>query len=353
MKAIKSLCLAYGKDFEGQTQPVIVDSRVRLVRNFGAFKFPDFLTSEERQAILNFTRERLHKNQLLNTELVPKNLSGDEQRVLKEWGIIDDQSFSSDWDEVGIFCSFQVRSMVTVNQGDHLQIQTVRNGLQLKEARKQCNVIDDFLDDGHYAFHERLGYLTARPTDLGTGLRVSLQLHLPGFVVTGQMEYLVRALQQIGIMVCELGGGAAQQNHYFQISNQYTLGIEEKEEVKRLGQVAETIRDQEQEIRRSWLEKNRHQLLDKIGRIYGVLSSGYLLGEEESREMLSWMRLAADLGVLDERYRSGIDRLTIESRPGNLCVLQEQALTPEEQNGIRAERIRHFFREIPEPNFFL
>lgn len=353
MKAIKSLCLAYSKNLKKQAQPVIVGSKVRLVRNFASFKFPKSLAPEERQEVQNFAKERLHKSRGLNVAFNLKDLSESEQLALQEWGVIHNLS-DDNQEGISIFCNDQVRSSVTINDENHLQIQAIGDGLGLKEAWKQCSTIDDFLDDGHYAFQEKLGYLTAHPTDLGTGLHASVCLHLPGFILTGQMEYLARALQQIGISIRN-GQREFSQNvsHYFQISNQYTLGIEGKEEVKRLSQVAETIRDQELEIRTAFFEKNHHQVLDKIGRVYGVLSSSYLLGEEESREMLSWMRLAIDLSVFEEQWRSEIDRLTIESQPGNLCILAEQALTLEEQNRFRAERIRQFFQKIPGPNFDL
>jgi protein arginine kinase len=226
------------------------------------------------------------------------------------------------------------------------------NGFQLKEAWKKINVIDNEISDRYYAFSSEIGYLTSDIGDVGTGMRASIFVHLPGLVLTDQMQHLVNAVQQIGVNIRHIyGENNRALNHIFEISNQHTLGIDEFEEVCRLGDIVKAIVKQENMARQLFLEHNKVQFWDKIGRIYGVLRSCYSMTSEEALEMLSWMRLATDLGIFDKKIRPDFDRLMLEIQSGNLAILYGRELSSEERNYIRAEHIHILFREIPEPYF--
>ncbi|MEC7231280.1 MAG: ATP--guanido phosphotransferase, partial [Verrucomicrobiota bacterium] len=166
---------------------------------------------------------------------------------------------------------------------------------------------------------KEFGYLTACPTNLGTALRASVMMHLPGLVISGHMEKVTRAVNQLGIIVRGLfGEGSDATGHIFQISNQQTLGESEEAIISRLGAVFKTIIDHEINARFKYLEENRSRLLDQIGRAFGILQNAHVLSSNEAMSMLSLIRLAVDFEILPELNRTTIDRLFIECQPGHI-----------------------------------
>ncbi|MDR1366713.1 MAG: hypothetical protein LBJ13_02270 [Puniceicoccales bacterium] len=351
MKAINSLFKTYGKYFDHHHQPIVMRSQVCLVRNFLEFKFSDFATDDEKRKILNFAKvcTRKLKNFEISFDLAALNPA--ERLALQEYEMIGKKLLTNHaWSEV--ICGSRGRAAVTINGGDHLRICVIHSGLQLKKSLEKASTIDDEIDGGDYAFLPDIGYLTSRPCSLGTGMRAAVFVHLPGLVLTEQIQYLTNAVQQIGMGINNVYGDSSRTlGHIFKISNQQTLGIRESEEVRRLGDVVRTVMEQENVARMSFLEQNRVLFRDRIGRMYGVLCSCYTLTSDDALEMLSWMRFAVDLEIFDVKYRPGIDRLMVETQPGNLALRCDQALTEEEQDRKRAMIVHTFFKQMGEPHF--
>jgi protein arginine kinase len=348
---IRNLLLEYSKRFGEQSQPIVLSSRIRLARNFLQFKFPSTADDDERREILNFSKHYIQKLNDFKIFINLAALTKSEQLALQERRIISKELMERR-EGAGVICSEKASASIMVNEEDHLRIQVIGNGFQLRDVWKRANDIDNAIDDGRYAFSPSLGYLTACPTNVGTGMRASLMLHLPGLSLGEQMQHLIDAVQQIGITVRGMEGeGSRALGHIYQISNQQTLGIRETDEIQRLEQVIKTIMDQEISAREALLKRNRTVLLDRLGRTYGTLRSCYALSGEEAFEMLAWMRLAADFGIIDEGNRSAIDRYMVESQPGNLVVLYNRNLSAEERDLIRGENIRHFFRKVQDSQF--
>jgi protein arginine kinase len=244
---------------------------------------------------------------------------------------------------------------VMINEEDHLRIQVLRAGFQLKKAWTQIDGLDTELEERlDYAFDPALGYLTACPTNLGTGMRASAMMHLPALVISSQMEKVVRAVNQLGMVVRGLfGEGSDASGSIFQISNQTTLGESEEAILKRLGSVLQSIIEHELNAREKLLEADASKLFDKIGRAYGILQNCHQLTSSEAMNLLSLLRLGIDLGLFPEPTRAVTDRLFIEAQPGHIQAAARNDLDPAHRDARRAERIRQEFANVARPDFSL
>jgi protein arginine kinase len=242
---------------------------------------------------------------------------------------------------------------VMINEEDHLRIQVLRSGFQLKKAWNAINTFDSVLEDSlDYAFSSNRGYLTACPTNLGTGMRASAMMHLPALVIAGQMEKVARAVNQLGMVVRgQFGEGSDASGSIFQISNQTTLGESEEEIIKRLGSVLSTIVDHEKNARAKLLENDAGKLFDKIGRAYVILQNSHILNSNEAMNLLSLVRLGVDLGLFPEEKRTQLDRLFIETQPGHLQHAQKGIIEPEKRDLLRASCLRSEFANFDKPDF--
>jgi protein arginine kinase len=240
-----------------------------------------------------------------------------------------------------------------VNEEDHLRIQVLRAGFQFRKVWNTINALDSDLEEHlDFAFSNRFGYLSACPTNLGTGIRASAMMHLPALVISGQMEKVVRAVNQLGMAVRGLfGEGSDASGSIFQISNQTTLGESEEDIIKHLQGVLNTIIEQELNAREKLLEADPHKLFDKIGRAFGILQNGHLLNSGEAMNLLSLIRLGIDLGVFADTQRALVDRLFIECQPGHVQHAAKGAFDPAQRDILRASRLRSEFAKLPAPDF--
>ena len=240
-----------------------------------------------------------------------------------------------------------------INEEDHLRIQVLRAGFQFKKVWSTINAIDSDLEEQlDYAFSPKLGYLTACPTNLGTAIRASTMMHLPALVISGQMEKVVRAVNQLGMAVRGLfGEGSDASGSIFQISNQTTLGESEEGIIKHLTGVLNTIIEQELNAREKLIENEATKLYDKIGRAYGILQNGYLLNSGEAMNLLSLIRLGIDLGVFADSQRAVVDRLFIECQPGHIQHGNKKAAEAGQRDVLRGELLRAEFAKVPSPDF--
>jgi protein arginine kinase len=247
------------------------------------------------------------------------NLSVLDRQLLVEQHLIS-RELSTATKGAGAYISKDKQCSVMINEEDHLRIQVIGGGFDLKKLWKTLNALDSALENHlDFSFSAQLGYLTACPTNLGTGMRASVMMHLPGLVIAGHMEQVIRAVNHMGIAVRGLfGEGSEASGSIFQISNQQTMGSTEEEILDRLEKVLQMIIEQELQARYRLLETKREKLLDKIGRAYGILKNGYFVSTEEGMHLLSLMRLASDFSFLPSNSRTTIDQLMMDIQPAHM-----------------------------------
>ncbi len=338
----------------GEGTPVVISTRVRLARNLEKYPFPGWAKKSQKKDILSSCLNALGKlSEMENSDsLAIEDLEDLEKQILMERRLISRELMGCR-EGAGVCISQDQTLSIMVNEEDHLRIQLVSRGFQFQQLWEAVNLVDSKLEeDLDYAFSCDLGYLTACPTNVGTGLRCSAMMHLPGLVLSSQMEKVVRAVNQLGIAVRGLfGEGSDASGSIFQISNQQTLGESEEDIYARLHNVLTSVLEQEKNARLVLLEKERAKICDKIGRAYGVLQHSHILSSAETMKLLSLLRLAVDLDLFPSKFRRSVDRIMIESQPGHIQYACRGKGAPEERDEHRATYIREQLSTWPTLNF--
>jgi protein arginine kinase len=337
---------------EGPHQHIVVSSRVRLARNLAGSPFPGWGKKAERA----LTLEKILPHVEALPEMVDaysfacQDLSALEKQVLVERHLISREHAAKGLGSAVVMNKRQTLSIM-INEEDHLRMQSIRSGLDLRVAYAALDRVDEELDGlVKFAFHSRFGYLTACPTNLGTGMRASAMLHLPGLVLSEQVNQVIAAVNKIGLAVRGLyGEGTEALANLFQISNQHTLGEREPEIIARLERVIEQIINHERNARRKLVEDQPHKVLDHVGRAYAALRYAHILESKEALTQLSMLRLGSDLGILPSDLGRTIDTLLVEIQPAHLQINSQRKLGPEERDVLRAETLRQRLAGVPEP----
>lgn len=301
---------------------MVVSSRIRLARNLKKYPFPSRLTDKTAKEM----KEELHG--LLSDYphqsfdfLDMKNVTSVQAGAMMEEHLISPE-FSKTSERSALFLGRNKRLCVMMNEEDHLRIQAIAPGSCLEELYEEINALDDYIDQKvEYAFSEKYGYLTACPTNLGTGIRVSVMLHLPALTRRGLMDRVIHSVSQVGITVRGLYGEGTQAGAcLYQVSNSVSLGMDEKETVALLNRIVAQICDSEKVAREHLYSELRTQ--DDLFRSYGILKECRMLTSAEFRALYSKVRLGAELGLL-ELNLSDLDRLFMECQPYNLMLTGE------------------------------
>ncbi len=341
-------------DSASSKSAIVLMTRVRLARNLAGHSFPGWAKGPQRDQVLEVCRTAVTATPQMKRcfNLTVGDLSELEKQILVERHLIS-RELSGAKSGAGVVISKDQTFSVMMNEEDHLRIQVLRSGFNLKKAWNAINDFDTALEEHlDFAFSPTFGYLTACPTNLGTGLRGSAMMHLPALVISNQMEKVVRAVNQLGMVVRGLfGEGSDASGSIFQISNQTTLGESEDEIIKRLTSVLQSIIEHELNAREKLLEADAGKLLDKVGRAYGILQNSHLLSSSEAMNLLSLIRLGIDLGAFPDAQRSIIDRLFIEAQPGHLQHVQKGEFEPGQRDVLRAARLRSEFANFVRPDF--
>lgn len=242
------------------------------------------------------------------------------------------------------------RFSVMINEEDHLRFQVMQSGLSLESAWELANRLDDLIEDKlTYAFSDKLGYLTACPTNVGTGLRVSVMLHLPALVITRQIEKVFRSLQKINLAVRGLyGEGSQAMGDFYQVSNQITLGQTEEELTKKVADVVPVLIDYERQAREFLVRESHETLHDRVSRAYGILRTAQTISSEETMHLLSSVRMGVNLGLIGELPIPTINKLFIHTQPAHLQKIAGSELESTERNIERASYLRRHL-EIDKP----
>src|SRR3954452_17000574 len=338
---------------EGPHHQVVISSRVRLARNLRNRAFPGWAKKAERTAILEMVKPRVEELTDMQDSFseVLQELTPMEKQVLVERHLISREHAAKSVGSAVIMNRRQTLSIM-INEEDHLRMQSIRSGLQLKQAFKLVDKIDSALESKlEFAYDQKLGYLTACPTNVGTGMRASAMLHLPGLVLSDLINQVIQAVSKIGLAVRGLyGEGTEAMGNLFQISNQTTLGEKEEDIINRLSKVIETIIEKEHDARQVLIQRKWNTLSDQIGRAYGVLTFAHAMTSKEALNLLSVIKLGVDLGAFPEDRRLPIDELFIDTQPAHLQKSSQQKLTAEERVHLRAQIIRERLKVFPKPD---
>lgn len=331
----------------GPEADIVMSSRIRLARNLAAFPFTNRANNHQKSDLEALLRERITK-----LELSPRlnyfgiaSLSPLDRQFLIERQLISREISSADGPR-GVAIDDREVVSVMVNEEDQLRLQVIRSGLSLDEAWQEIDRVDDALEQRvTYAFHEEFGYLTACPTNVGTGMRASVLLHLPALTMAKQIEKVFRALQKINLAVRGLyGEGSRASGDFYQISNQVTLGKSESSLLDEIRDVIPEILKYERQARATLLRESRQALQDKISRAKGTLSSATMMTSEETMDLLSSVRLGIHLGLLDDLSIPTVNELFLNTQPAHLQKLTGSALDSEERNAARAKYLRNRLR---------
>jgi protein arginine kinase len=338
----------------GAEVDIVMSSRIRLARNLAAFPFTSRASPYQKADMEGILRERVAK-----LEIEPKlnylniaNLTPLDRQFLIERQLISREIASSEGPRGVAFDERETASLM-INEEDQLRLQVMRSGLALDEAWQHIDRLDDTIEERvTYAFSEEFGYLTACPTNVGTGMRASVLLHLPALGWTKQIEKVFRALQKINLAVRGLyGEGSRASGDFYQISNQVTLGKSESTILSEIREVIPEIIKYERHARNTLVRENRQALQDRVARAYGTLSSATMMTSEETMDLLSIVRLGVHLALLDDVTIPTVNELFLNTQPAHLQKLMGNALDGEERNAARARYLRSRIRESgPQPN---
>ncbi|HUW63365.1 MAG TPA: protein arginine kinase [Spirochaetia bacterium] len=332
---------------EGPENDVVVSSRIRVARNLVGMSFPHLLNKEGADRVIDSVREAVTDERFLGRagkiDLVSmSNMSPVERQILVEKHLISPDLLNN-FESKAVAIGDDEKISIMINEEDHLRIQVLLPGLQLNEAWQLVNGVDDALEANlDYCFSEQLGYLTACPTNVGTGLRASVMLHLPGLVMVNQVRGLLATVTKLGLAVRGLyGEGTEALGNLFQVSNQVTLGRTEEEVINNLLLITRQLLEHERLSREGIYRERREIVEDKVFRAYGILKHARILSAGEAMRLFSDLRLGVEMNLLAGIPPQLINELMIASRPAYLFRTADGKMNNYEIDVCRAELIRN------------
>ena len=327
----------------GPNSDIVISSRIRLARNLTKFPFPHWASKEDLDAVVQRTKNAMAKVDLLKKSTFFKlvDLDSIDKQFLVERHLMSIEH-TQKTEQKAVLINDEEIIAVMVNEEDHLRLQIMQSGFNLLEAWNIINVIDEELSKLlDYAFLSDFGYLTACPTNTGTGMRGSVMLHLPALVMSHQIERVLAAIAKLSFTTRGLyGEGTQASGNFFQISNQVSLGHSEEEIIENINGLIRQIIEQETQARQILLAKNKELLEDRINRSLGILKNARIISSQETIELLSMVRLGSDLGMVKDINRRTINELFIITQPAHLQKLENKKLSAEERDLKRADLIR-------------
>jgi protein arginine kinase len=331
----------------GPESDIVMSSRIRLARNLADYPFVRRCTEQDRGKIVRALRDRiLDAKELANVSYVDvESLAAVDRQFLVERQLISRELSESEGPR-GVVIDAEEKFSVMVNEEDHLRMQVMSSGLALQSAWEQINRIDDLIEQKvTYAFHDRLGYLTACPTNVGTGMRVSVMLHLPALVITKQIDKVFRSLQKISLAVRGLyGEGSQAMGDFYQISNQITLGRREDELIRQVAEVVPVMIDYERRAREFLIKQSQKDLHDRVSRAFGILCTAQTISSEETMMLLSSVRMGVNLGLIEDVAIPTINQLFIHTQPAHLQKIRGMELDTADRNVERAHYLQRQLR---------
>ncbi|MFU0826365.1 MAG: Protein-arginine kinase [Lachnoclostridium sp.] len=336
---------------EGENHDVVISSRVRLARNLKDYPFSPKLTDKQAAELVEKVKaaapvieeQTSRKYYSCNADI----LDDTKKTAMVERHIIS-PLFVTKKQTTGLILSEDESVSIMINEEDHLRIQSITGGMNIGAAFQEANRIDDITSElFDYAFHEKYGYLTSCPTNVGTGLRASYMMFLPALTVAGRIIKLAEELAQYGIALRGTYGEASKSvGSLYQISNQKTLGSTEKEIMEALDRIVEQVMKQERRQREYFLTNNYDEFEDKVYRSYGILKYAKQISSSDAMSLLAQLKLGVDLNLINLGDDFNIHELMMEIQPGNLQCQLDKNVGSIERDKYRADYIR---RKLPEP----
>ena len=328
------------------SEQVVISTRVRLARNLKDYPFPCKLSLQGREKIIDSVKKAItESNSSIATdfsfikigELTPtQSVSLVEKRLVRP-------EFISNTDGRAMLLSKNENVSIMINEEDHIRVQVITKGLNLEEAYDMADKLDTLLDENlEFAFDEKLGYLTQCPTNLGTGMRASVMLHLPALEKSKAINRIAGNLSKLGLTIRGAHGeGTEPKGALYQLSNQVTLGISEKSAIENLKNITIQLIAQETQARER-LCKNI-EIQDTISRSFGILKSALIISHEEALKLLSNVRLGIVSGQITDISTETIDKLMVAVEPATLTVNANKSLSPHDRDIERAKLLRNSF----------
>ena len=334
----------------GPHEDVVVSTRIRLARNVEGFYFPSRLKGSDRRRLIKSVEVATNGQSCFKQcgLFQSANLDAVELQLLLERHLIS-REFSSEKGERAVLLSPDESLSLMLMEEDHVRLQVFEAGLNLKEAWKKASLADDQLQKKiRFSFDPKIGYLTACPTNVGTGLRASCMLHIPCLVITKQIQKVLQALTKLNLAVRGMfGEGSQALGNFFQFSNQVTLGQAEGEVIDNLLSVIEQVVSHEREAMGQLQRAKTLELQDQVWRAAGLLKSARVISSSEAISLLSMIRLGMNLKFFGKNLdHAQLNKLFLSIQPGHLQKTRGRELSISERDSYRAEFIRKQLAQI-------
>lgn len=331
----------------GPSANIVMSSRVRLARNLDKIPFSNWADKGRLEDVLASVKDAVLSTGVMKTALFIrlKDLSEVDRVFLVERHLMSPEH-AENTDYKAVIVDPKEMISVMINEEDHLRIQVLLSGSNLRECWRIADELDTELSKKLvFAYSAKWGYLTACPTNTGAGMRGSVMLHLPALVFTGQIGKILQAIAKLGLNIRGLyGEGTDATGNIFQISNQVAMGITEEEIIDNIERISNQVVSREDSTRKMILAKNKEALVDRISRAMGTLKSAHIITSNETITLLSAIRLGVDLGIVKTMDRRTVNELFLLTQPAHLQELDGRVLNANERDIKRADLIRSKLR---------
>jgi protein arginine kinase len=327
----------------GPNSDIVISSRVRLARNLDKALFPSRANKKQSEENAEKIMAVVRKVDLLKKSLF---LNLNELDNVDKQFLIERHLMSREHalrpDSKAVVISEEEIVSVMINEEDHLRMQVIQSGFDLFGAWNIIDGIDNELSEKlNFAFSPEWGYLTSCPTNTGTGMRGSVMLHLPGLVMTKQINKILTAISKLSFTTRGLyGEGTQASGNFFQVSNQVSLGHSELEILENIRGLIKQVIEQEDQARKTLMQQHKQLLQDRIFRAIGTLKNAHIISSDETIELLSMVRLGVDIGIIKDLNRQLLNELFIIIQPAHLQKIEAKKLTTQERDVKRANLIR-------------
>lgn len=328
-------------------EDIVLSSRIRVARNLKSAPFPHKLDEDKAKKVVKEVEDAFfvssHTKDKFNT-IHLWDIEDIEANSYLEKHLISPNLVNTKSKSAFILSEDETMSLM-INEEDHIRLQCITGGFNIREAYEVANKIDDMMEENlDFAFDEKLGYITACPTNLGTGLRASAMIHLPALTMNGEVNGAFKALSQVGMTMRGLyGEGSTGEGNIYQVSNQITLGVKEEDILNNLEAVVAQLISQENRAREQILARYKYELEDKIYRSLGILKNAIILNSKEALDLISNVRMGVEMDIIKDISKNMLNELLIETQPATLNVKLGKQLSQKERDIERASLMRKYF----------
>lgn len=328
---------------------IVLTSRVRLARNIDNIPFPHMMSKEQSNKVIqDISSSIIESNAFIANEfrvIRLENLNYLDRTSMVEKHLIS-KDLINNYEKAAVLLNRDENVSIMINEEDHIRLQVIYPGMNLKEAYDYATKIDDLIEERvTYSYDGKLGYLTSCPTNVGTGIRASVMVHLPALTITRNIDNIVKTVTQVGMTIRGLyGEGSNIMGNIYQISNQVTLGFTEEEIINNLTAVTTKIIDQEKRMRQFLMEKQLVDMEDSVYRALGILKYARKLETSESLNLISRIRMGLEMGIIKDINVKNLNELLVNVQPATLQMIEGRELSEKERDVTRARIVRETLR---------